>query len=329
MSIPNFIAPEAFVEQTSLGAEVLQVEPAAGLRKHLKAQRISIGEQIRLVDGAGNFMVCKIIEPLDKKYSVINVEILEQGSEITTLKIALIQGISAAERMDLSVRQACELGVSEIIPLLSQRVKVRISATDANAKQARWQRVASAACEQSGRATVPTVHKPVNLKQALRAVAGYDVVICPWEDARAGSLGSALEEARARHCGLDMRASHLSNVATRHSVLDTESNQSSNTADKPHNILDSGIRQNDEMVSERHSVLDTESNQSITASNPLKSAAVIIGPEGGFATDEIAIMQASGTKIITLGSTILRTETASTVALALVTYALGGLGANA
>ncbi|MDR0347202.1 MAG: RsmE family RNA methyltransferase, partial [Coriobacteriales bacterium] len=57
--------------------------------------------------------------------------------------------------------------------------------------------------------------------------------------------------------------------------------------------------------------------------------AAVIGPEGGFSEAEAACIRAAGGHTITMGSTILRTETAAVVACALILYHLGGLGACA
>ena len=53
-----------------------------------------------------------------------------------------------------------------------------------------------------------------------------------------------------------------------------------------------------------------------------KKVAIIIGPEGGFADKEIDALKDFGAEIITLGKTILRTETAGLVALTMVMYEL-------
>jgi 16S rRNA (uracil1498-N3)-methyltransferase len=49
----------------------------------------------------------------------------------------------------------------------------------------------------------------------------------------------------------------------------------------------------------------------------------MIGPEGGFDPDEVSLAQRHGARIVSLGKRILRTETASIVAVALVLYELG------
>lgn len=52
----------------------------------------------------------------------------------------------------------------------------------------------------------------------------------------------------------------------------------------------------------------------------VKSIAVIIGPEGGISSDEIDCLKNLGVKIVSLGNRILRTETASIVALSMIVY---------
>ena len=61
------------------------------------------------------------------------------------------------------------------------------------------------------------------------------------------------------------------------------------------------------------------------------TVALVIGPEGGLTTDEVARFKALGdfVKVVTLGKLILRTETAGSVATALCMYQLGGLGNHA
>lgn len=58
----------------------------------------------------------------------------------------------------------------------------------------------------------------------------------------------------------------------------------------------------------------------------VKSAAIVIGPEGGFEPSEIEALERMGAEIITLGPRILRTETAGFVCAALLLYELGDLG---
>ena len=55
---------------------------------------------------------------------------------------------------------------------------------------------------------------------------------------------------------------------------------------------------------------------------------VVVGPEGGFEPAEVAALQDAGASIVSLGDTVLRTETAAVVAVALTAYELGALGSR-
>ncbi len=59
--------------------------------------------------------------------------------------------------MDLVVQKATELGVSAIMPVLTERTVVKLDARQSERKLAHWQGIAIAACEQSGRDTVPNI----------------------------------------------------------------------------------------------------------------------------------------------------------------------------
>ncbi|TDB39776.1 MAG: 16S rRNA (uracil(1498)-N(3))-methyltransferase [Actinobacteria bacterium] len=56
------------------------------------------------------------------------------------------------------------------------------------------------------------------------------------------------------------------------------------------------------------------------------AVAIVIGPEGGFSSEEVAALVSQGARVVSLGATVLRTETAGVVATALALAARGGLG---
>lgn len=96
-----------------------------------------------------------------------------------------------------------------------------------------------------------------------------------------------------------------------------------------------GILSFDDMIDilkdEENVIVPYESEDDISIGESLKDIRgkqihLIIGPEGGFADEEIAKLQAIDAKIVTLGPRILRTETAGIVASTIILYELGNLG---
>jgi 16S rRNA (uracil1498-N3)-methyltransferase len=81
-----------------------------------------------------------------------------------------VVGMPANERMDWLVEKAAELGAASIQPVLAQRSVLKLQGERAEKKLAHWQAVAIAACEQSGRNRVPTLHPVAGLAQWLAAL---------------------------------------------------------------------------------------------------------------------------------------------------------------
>ncbi len=70
--------------------------------------------------------------------------------------------------MDDIVRQTTELGVAELVPVISDRTILKPSPN----KLERWQRIAEEATEQSERQLVPTLHAPISFPQSLQTWSG-------------------------------------------------------------------------------------------------------------------------------------------------------------
>ena len=83
----------------------------------------------------------------------------------------LAVGMPANERMDWLVEKATELGVASLQPLMTERTVLRLKGERAEKKQAHWQAVAVAACEQCGGNRVPWIHPVRTLDEWLRQAA--------------------------------------------------------------------------------------------------------------------------------------------------------------
>ena len=97
-------------------------------------------------------------------------------------RIVLLQAIPKGSRMDWIVEKATEMGVAEIVPVLSARVAAPWNAKQRAAHQERWRRVAIGAAKQSGVRWIPELRVPMEYDGVAEALRGLDLA---W----VGSLG--------------------------------------------------------------------------------------------------------------------------------------------
>jgi 16S rRNA (uracil1498-N3)-methyltransferase len=111
------------------------------------------------------------------------------------LPVTLVQGIARAERMDLVLQKATELGVAAVVPVAAARSVVRLDAGSRGRKLEHWRGIAIAACEQCGRARVPEVATPRTLGEFLAkpARARMRILLAPGADLSLGTAARGAE----------------------------------------------------------------------------------------------------------------------------------------
>lgn len=178
-----------------------------------------------------------------------------EGPPAPLAPIVLFQAILKGDRMNWMIQKATELGVAEIIPLLTSRVIVRPPAGRVRTIQERWQRIAVDAAQQSEQWTCPKIIQPMTLSDLCKHV--------PHATLRCALLERSAEES-------------LASLSIDHTVQGT--------------------------------------------------IALVVGPEGGWTQEEMQEILDQRFQPITLGKSILRSETAPLVALSILQYKLGNLG---
>lgn len=128
--------------------------------------RLREGAPLTLFDGAGHEAQATLVE-VGRKRVVARIEQVSAGSGESPLRVHLGQAISKGDRMDYAIQKSVELGVAAITPLYVEHGDVRLKGDREAKKLAHWQGVAVSACEQCGRASVPTIHPPQTLAQWL------------------------------------------------------------------------------------------------------------------------------------------------------------------
>jgi 16S rRNA (uracil1498-N3)-methyltransferase len=145
--------------------------------------RLREGEPITLFNGRGGEFSARIasMKRLDIGIDILEHRALERESP---LRITLVQGVSAGEKMDSTVRKAVELGVAELQPVLAARSVARPKGERAENRRAHWQKVVIAACEQCGRNRIPQVHPLMGVMEYRAPEEGAKLLLSPKSELR-------------------------------------------------------------------------------------------------------------------------------------------------
>lgn len=207
------------------------------------------GDAVELFDGAGRVARGEVAKAGRK---LVEIRIREQRAVPRPAgRVALIQALPRAQKMDLIIQKATELGVDAIIPLQAEHGVARIRDADTGSRRDRWRRIAVNAAKQCGSAWLPELPDAVTPAAFVERYPSWDLLLLASLQEGARPLRDAMRETEAgSRCG------------------------------------------------------------------------VLIGPEGDFTPDEIALFRRAGAVPVTLGPLILRAETAALFAMSVMQYEL-------
>jgi len=230
------------------------IEPDKSCIHYLKnVLRMAGGTSILVFDGKGREIAGSVLYKDQPEQMIISIdrEITGSGFE-TDIKFVLLQAIPKGSRMDWIVEKAVELGVTAIVPVVTERVIVRLDHKNCGNKTKRWRRIAEAASRQCGRTTVTHVHDVVSFDEALQHAKNLDLF----------AIAALTPGARPVY-----------------EVMQRE--------------------------------------------EPIKSMALLVGPEGDLTAEEYDTAGAAGALPVTFGQRVLRVETASLCGIVLMMAATG------
>jgi 16S rRNA (uracil1498-N3)-methyltransferase len=222
------------------GAAVILTERAA---RHAVALRLRVGDAVTLFNGDG-LESAAVLTALGKRGVTAAVRNRTPVDRESPFPVHLVQGVCAADRMDLVLQKATELGVASIQPIVTARSVVRLASERLERRETHWRNVVIAACEQCGRNRIPQ----------LEGMMPFAHFMAQW------------------------------------------------VASPP----TSGVRL----------LLAPDAGMRLRDLAPDSPVHVLIGPEGGLASDERHLVVAAGFVPVRFGPRVLRTETAPLAALA-------------
>lgn len=228
----------------------IEIRDESEVRHIRDAMRLKRGEDVNIFDGTGKEYSGEI-KAIDRTSVLIEIKKVIKIKTSIDVNITLYQAIPKKGMMDFIVEKSVELGVTSIVPMLTERTIPILKPDDYNKirmRIGRWERIAKAAAKQCGRVSLPDILDVMDFNKALIDSKKTDLSILAAVDEEAGQLKDILR-----------------------------------------------------------------------ASRP-KDISVFIGPEGDFSKDEIIMAKKHGFKICSLGSLILRVETAAIYILSSVNY---------
>jgi 16S rRNA (uracil1498-N3)-methyltransferase len=220
------------IQNIAFSIGILDIQEKEFIRQLRSVLKIVVGEHIIIGDGKNNQAEAVILE-VAKKYVRVEVGSIKQNQNELPVKIQLYCALLKRENFEWVVQKATELGVSDIVPLITSRT------IKSGYNKMRLQKIAGEAAEQCERGIIPVIHEVIKFSDVWNIISKKDTVIM-------------FDKTGARI------PSHFS-------------------------------------------------------LKKMEETTLLIGPEGGWTDEELQQAKKNGAKIMSLGKTMLRAETAVVV----------------
>jgi 16S rRNA (uracil1498-N3)-methyltransferase len=231
----------------------------------VRVLRLGAGARVLVFDGRGTQYLARIATAAKDSVTLVLLEPVPPASE-PRVRLTLAQAVLKGDKMDAVVRDATMMGVSAVIPLITERTVIPRSAVELGRVRERWHRIAVASAKQCGRAIVPDIGPPERLTALLEAREAPDVLKLQLVEPGAAVAGGA---------------------AGAGSVAATKA----------------------------------PPDDGLPAEPSPAGVLIAIGPEGGWAPEEMEQVREAAWRPWTIGARTLRAESAPLAALSILTYA--------
>jgi len=185
--------PRLFIyEKLEVGDEIV----VSGEEAHhiIRVLRLGHGDLVSISDGKSEESV-GVISEVDTRSTKIKIRVLYKNKfEETKPTITLLQGLPKGEKFDWIIQKCTEIGVSRIVPIITQRTVVNIAPTKLEHRMMRWKKIAEEAAKQSMRMDIPEIAELLTFDEALKEIDRHHLSLIPWEQERNISLKKVLKD---------------------------------------------------------------------------------------------------------------------------------------
>ncbi|MEW6524716.1 MAG: 16S rRNA (uracil(1498)-N(3))-methyltransferase [Bacillota bacterium] len=176
-----------FVPLENLGPDHIQVT-GDDARHMLRVLRLASGDRFIAVTPDGSEYLAELYLMAEGR-AAGRIVSRRRASGEPPVRVTLVQALAKGDKMDLVIQKATELGVSLIVPVVTERCVVRLDGERVHSRRERWQRIAQSAAAQCARALVPLVTEVRHWKEAIQ-VPG--LALLAWEGEQAQGLKDVL-----------------------------------------------------------------------------------------------------------------------------------------
>ncbi len=146
--------PRFFVDQSLRSGDVTPLPD--DVMRHVQVLRLQTGDALVLFNGEGGEYRAELVE-VERRSASVRIGEFSASEAEPPYRLTLAQGVAGGDKMDWLIEKAVELGASSFVPLMTARSVVRLAGERAQRRQAHWQGIVRASCEQCGRNRVPDV----------------------------------------------------------------------------------------------------------------------------------------------------------------------------
>ncbi|MGQ9804461.1 MAG: RsmE family RNA methyltransferase [Chlorobiales bacterium] len=155
-----------------------------------KVLRHKVGDTIHCIDGLGTRYdaVVETIEKNSLTAKIIGTDVQEQPKTHVSIAISLTKTV---DRFETFLEKSTELGISEILPMVTARTVSRPNEHKREGKNERWEKIILSACKQSQRYHLPKLHPIQGFADVLKR--DDDLKLIPYEFSTKQGLPSMIE----------------------------------------------------------------------------------------------------------------------------------------
>jgi len=166
---------------------------------HIKdVLRLEAEEEVVVFDDKGREYI-SVIEKLLPKEVVIRIMKEKKIALAPKVRVTVACAIPKKSKMDDIIDKLTQLGVDRIIPLLTERVIVKLDKRKEILRKERWEKIALSSAKQSQRNIMPVVEPVRGIKEVLSASEEYDLKLIPTLFGERKSLREVLNKSSARN----------------------------------------------------------------------------------------------------------------------------------